>query len=563
MAKILNDKYILHNVLGVGAFGEVRCASLIPKQRLPNASASRYCAIKIIDQRVVQAQKEQLEFELNILPELSHPHVIRVHEVSAGKHYGQWCCECGCTDFRSSGGRGDCCRNCPHDSSSHCKLRKARPVMLIVQELCAAGDLFVLLVRSGAFPEDLSRLYFKELILGIEFLHLNGIIHKDIKPENLCFDVNFRLKIIDFGNAASSQEFVFQLEYENQFENVVNRKRRIGTQIYSAPEICVLNGAGCCASDVWSTGVVLFVLLMGKPPWRRPISEGRQQDKYFCEIMSGYYPNKLPERVTGLLMKIWNVQPANRLSIEEIKKSEFWDGPVPSKESTERQMLERTRMAWIGEAQPEMLGVLNVMREQPPEPDYPLIDQRSSSPSPVPLSIPPHSPSPTPIVPLDSKVRLGMCDVGFSNDKLGPASTQTCRIQALFEQVDKESSAGGQDGEPPFITCPDYKQNFQFTQELEIDSLTPCTPGFIQEETGPKHVLLAKKIVARLKSWLPNLKVDIDDRLKTTRLEVVSTDTPEFEAQILVSDDQAELLSIRGEGSRDPTLENDLEGFLR
>jgi len=563
MAKILNDKYILHNVLGVGAFGEVRCASLIPKQRLPNVSASRYCAIKIIDQRVVQAKKEQLEFELNILPELSHPHVIRVHEVSTGKHYGQWCCECGCTDFRSSGGRGDCCRNCPHDSSSHCKLRKARPVTLIVQELCAAGDLFVLLVRSGAFPEDLSRLYFKELILGIEFLHLNGIVHKDIKPENLCFDANFRLKIIDFGNAASSQEFGFQLEYENQFENVVNRKRRIGTQIYSAPEICVLDGAGCCASDVWSTGVVLFVLLMGKPPWRRPISEGRQQDKYFCEIMSGYYPNKLPERVTGLLMKIWSVQPANRLSIEEIKKSEFWDGPVPSKESTESQMLERTRMAWIGEAQPEMLGVLNVMREQPPEPDYPLIDQRSPSPSPVPLSIPPHSPSPTPMVPLDSKVRLGLCDVGFSNHKLGPASTQTCRIQALFEQVDKESSAGVQDGEPPFITCPDYKQNFQFTQELEIDSLTPCTPGFIQEETGPKHVLLAKKIVARLKSWLPNLKVDIDDRLKTTRLEVVSTDTPEFEAQILVSDDQAELLSIRGEGSRDPSLENDLEGFLR
>jgi len=559
MSKILNDKYRLQNVLGVGAFGEVRCASIVPRRRSPNGSANQYCAIKIIDQRIVQAKKEQLEFELNILPELSHPHVIRVHEVSAGKLYGQYCLECGCTDFHSSGGRGDRCRNCPHDSSSHCKLRQARPVTLIVQELCAAGDLFVLLVRSGAFPEDLSRLYFKELVLGIEFLHLNGIIHKDIKPENLCFDANFRLKIIDFGSAASSQEIGFRLEYEEQYESVDNRKRCIETQIYSAPEICVLKGAGCCASDVWSSGVVLFVLLMGKPPWRRPVSEGRHRDKYFIDILQGFYPNKLPESVTDLLIKIWSLQPANRLTIEEVKKTEFWDGPVPNKESVERQMLERTRMAWIGEAQPEMLRVLNVMREQQPEPGYPQFERRSPSPSPVPLSIPPHSPSPSPMLPPTSKRRPDTGDERYGNHELGPASSETSHIQALFEQVDKEPSAGIQDEEPH---CIDYKQNFQFTQELEIDLLTPCTPGFIQEEMGSSHARLAKKIVARLKSWRPNLKVDVIERLKTTRLEVVSTETPEFEAQILVSDDQGELLSIRGEGSRDPTLENDLERLL-
>merc|ERR1719285_1391703 len=239
---------------------------------------------------MVQAQKEMFQFELNLLPELSHPHIIRVHEVTTSMLYGRFCSDCGCSDFRPADLSSEQCRHCPHDSRQHCKQYQGRPVTLIVQDLCTAGDLFVLLVRSGAFPEDLSRLYFKQLILGIEFLHLNGIIHKDIKPENLCFDANFSLKIIDFGSAASSQEIGFRLEYEDQCESVENRKRCIETQIYSAPEICVLKGTGCCASDVWSTGVVLFVLLMGKPPWRRPVNEGRHRDKYFSDIYKDSTP---------------------------------------------------------------------------------------------------------------------------------------------------------------------------------------------------------------------------------------------------------------------------------
>jgi len=547
MSKILNDKYRLQNVLGVGAFGEVRCASVMSRRR--SESATRYCAIKMMDQNVVQAQKEQFQFELNLLPELSHPHIIRVHEISNSMLYGRFCEDCGCLDFRPSDLNSEQCRNCPHDSRQHCKQFQGRPVTLIVQDLCPAGDLFVLLVRSGAFPEGLSRLYFKQLILGLEFLHLNGIIHRDVKPSNICFDADFRLKIIDFGSAGPSHEIGYRLDYEGHYEN---RKRDVGSQVYSAPEIGVLKEAGCCASDVWSAGVILYVLLMKRPPWRRPVSEGRQRDKYFCDLISGFFPSKLPECVTKLLMKIWKQLPAKRLSIERIKKTEFWQRPVPSKDKVELQMLERTRLAWIGEDQTEMLRVLNVMRERGPKARYPTQAPLSISDS--------RTPSPPPKTPnLDRRPEISIAR--SINRKTIPSVQKKRRMQATFVKLENEPIANIL---APNISA-DYKQNYPFAEDLQIDSVIPVKPiwKYGREDTGPQHRRLAKKIVERLNSWAPNLKVDTIERRKTTRLEVVSTEPPEFEAKILVTDDKGKLLSIRGEGSRDPSLENNLERLMR
>jgi len=555
MSKILNDKYRLQNVLGVGAFGEVRCASVMSRRR--SESTTRYCAIKIMDQNIVHAQKEKFQFELNLLPELSHPHIIRVHEVSASMLYGRFCSYCGCSDFRPADLSSEQCRNCPHDARQHCKQSQGRPVTLIIQDLCTAGDLFVLLVRSGAFPEDLSRLYFKQLILGLEFLHLNGIIHRDVKPSNICFDADFRLKIIDFGSAAPSHEIGYHLDYEGHDEN---RKRDVGSQVWSAPEIGVLKEAGCCASDVWSAGVILYVLLMKKPPWRRPVSEGRHRDKYFCDLISGFFPSRFPECATKLLMKIWKQEPAKRLSIERIKKTDFWQRPVPSKDSIDRQMLERSRLAWIGEDQTEMLRVLNVMREQLPKARHPQFGLRQSmSQSLGTLSLS-HSRTPSPPPQIESLERPEISIARSTNRKINPSVPKKRRKQSMFVKFENEPIAN----ELPSNSM-DYKQNYPFTEELQIDSVIPVKPGwkYGKKDVGPKHRRLAKKIVEGLMSWTPNLKFDIIERRKTTRLVVVSTETPGFEAQILVSDNEGKLLSIRGERSRDPNLENNLESLMR
>jgi len=402
-------------------------------------------------------------------------------------------------------------------------------------------------------------LYFKQLILGLEFLHLNGIIHRDLKPSNICFDADFRLKIIDFGSAGPSQEIGYRLDCEGHWEN---KKRDVGSWVYNAPEICVLNQAGCCASDVWSAGVILYVLLMKKPPWRRPVSEGRQRDKYFCNLISGFFPRTFPECVTKLLVKIWKQLPAERLSIEGIKKTEFWRRPVPSKEKVQLQMLERTRLAWICQDQTEMLRVLNIMREQGQKSKSHFGLGQSMSLSPGPLSISDsRTPSPSPQVHnLDSRPEISIAR--SANRKTIPSVQKKRRKQAMFAKLENEPISNIALNNPA-----DYKQNYPFkeVEDLQIDPVIPVKPmwKYGREKVEPQHRRLAMKIVERLRSWAPNLKVDTNERRNTTRLEVVSTESPEFEAQIVVSDNEGQLLSIRGEGSRTPNLENNLKRLLR
>jgi serine/threonine protein kinase len=74
------------------------------------------------------------------------------------------------------------------------------PILYLVLELANGGDFFDLVITSGdCLTEKTARYYFKELIAAIEFLHKNGVIHRDLKLENLLLDKNYRLKIADFG----------------------------------------------------------------------------------------------------------------------------------------------------------------------------------------------------------------------------------------------------------------------------------------------------------------------------------------------------------------------------
>ena len=71
-------------------------------------------------------------------------------------------------------------------------------MMMIVQELAIAGELFGLLMHTGPLSEDVARYYFRQMLEGLEHCHSNGVVHRDLKPENLCLNHDFQLKIIDF-----------------------------------------------------------------------------------------------------------------------------------------------------------------------------------------------------------------------------------------------------------------------------------------------------------------------------------------------------------------------------
>lgn len=98
--------------------------------------------------------------------------------------------------------------------------------MYLVMEYLPGGDLLSLMIRNGAFDEDLSRFYLAEMTLALNALHQMGFVHRDIKPENILLDRFGHLKLADFGNAAAM----------NKDGNVISMTP-VGTPDYIAPEL--------------------------------------------------------------------------------------------------------------------------------------------------------------------------------------------------------------------------------------------------------------------------------------------------------------------------------------
>jgi calcium-dependent protein kinase len=136
----------------------------------------------------------------------------------------------------------------------------------LVTELCTGGDLYEEIIRKGnnLFSEtDASRII-GECLLAINHCHSEKICHRDMKPENILLDNDGKVKLIDFGTAAS-------------FEQQQGLEGLIGTAYYIAPEILIEKGKYNEKCDIWSLGVILYMLLTGIPPFN-----GRTEDDIFA-----------------------------------------------------------------------------------------------------------------------------------------------------------------------------------------------------------------------------------------------------------------------------------------
>jgi len=124
-----------------------------------------------------------------------------------------------------------------------------------VTDLCTGGELFDKIILERQFRETKAADTMKQIFNAVNFCHLNHIVHRDLKPENILYDskkVNSVIKLVDFGISGT-------------FKHNEKLRSKLGTPYYIAPEILEKNYNEKC--DIWSCGVILYIMLCGYPPF--------------------------------------------------------------------------------------------------------------------------------------------------------------------------------------------------------------------------------------------------------------------------------------------------------
>lgn len=257
-------KYELGRTIGVGTFARVRFAR--------NIETGDHVAIKILDKEKVLKNKlvEQIKREIATMKLIKHPNVVRLHEVMG-----------------------------------------SRTKIFIVLEFITGGELFDKIVKNGRMGEDEARRYFHQLINAVDFCHSRGVYHRDLKPENLLLDTYGNLKISDFGLSALSR----QVKGDGLLHTTC------GTPNYVAPEVLDDRGYDGATADLWSCGVILYVLLSGYLPF-----DDSNLMRLYEKISNADFscPSWFSSGAIRLIRRILDPNPMTRITISEILKDEWF-----------------------------------------------------------------------------------------------------------------------------------------------------------------------------------------------------------------------------------------------
>lgn len=257
-------KYELGKTIGEGSFAKVKVAK--------NVETGDVVAIKILDREQVLRHKmvEQLKREISTMKLVKHPNVIKIFEVMASK-----------------------------------------TKIYIVIEFVDGGELFDKIAKHGRLREDEARRYFQQLINAVDYCHSRGVFHRDLKPENLLLDSHGVLKVSDFGLSALSQ----QLQGDGLLHTAC------GTPNYVAPEVLKDKGYDGTASDVWSCGVILYVLMAGYLPF----DETSLMALYLKICSADFtFPSWFSSGAKKLIKRILDPEPLTRITVAEIIEDEWF-----------------------------------------------------------------------------------------------------------------------------------------------------------------------------------------------------------------------------------------------
>ncbi|XP_061338475.1 CBL-interacting serine/threonine-protein kinase 23 isoform X2 [Gastrolobium bilobum] len=251
-------KYELGRTLGEGNFAKVKFAR--------NTETGENVAIKILDKEKVLKHKMigQIKREISTMKLIRHPNVIRMHEVMASK-----------------------------------------TKIYIVLELVTGGELFDKIASRGRLKEDEAKKYFQQLICAVDYCHSRGVCHRDLKPENLLLDADGVLKVSDFGLSALPQ----QVREDGLLHTTC------GTPNYVAPEVIHNKGYDGAKADLWSCGVILFVLMAGYLPFEESNLMALYKKIFKAEFTC---PQWFSTSAKKLMKRILDPNPATRITIAEV-----------------------------------------------------------------------------------------------------------------------------------------------------------------------------------------------------------------------------------------------------
>uniref|UniRef100_A0A0P4VME9 Calcium/calmodulin-dependent protein kinase type 1 n=1 Tax=Rhodnius neglectus TaxID=72488 RepID=A0A0P4VME9_9HEMI len=223
-SQTLEDKYNLKELLGTGAFSEVRLAERKDKP-------GEMYAVKMIDKKALKGKEDSLENEIKVLRRLTHPNIVQLLETFEDKQK-----------------------------------------VYLIMELVTGGELFDRIVEKGSYTEKDASDLIRQVLEAVNYMHEQGVVHRDLKPENLLYyspDEDSKIMISDFGLSKMEDSGIMATA--------------CGTPGYVAPEVLAQKPYGK-AVDVWSIGVISYILLCGYPPFY-----DENDANLFAQILKGEF----------------------------------------------------------------------------------------------------------------------------------------------------------------------------------------------------------------------------------------------------------------------------------
>lgn len=309
--KSVFDKYILGKDLGSGHYAIVKEGK--------NKKTGQTVAIKIFHPQQNDDKKKSNQFreETNILMSTHHPNIVNLLDSFVEP------------------------------------LSKSQIQKYLVLEKVDDGELFERIVKKTSLRQDESKAIFKQIMIGLKYLHSQNIIHRDIKPENILLNITHRtspnqkqlgpwdedeidiqVKIADFGLAKFTGEM--------QFTNTL-----CGTPSYVAPEVLTKKGY-TYKVDMWSAGVILYVCLCGFPPFSDQLGPPSLKDQILQAKYAFYSPywDNVDDSILHLISNLLVLDVDKRFDVDDVLNHQWFKDTQNSGVASElkRLQLEDNRM---------------------------------------------------------------------------------------------------------------------------------------------------------------------------------------------------------------------------